>query len=109
MSGIGDYSLNTSKDVALGVTGLAPICESDPVADANYLAVVDSACSCVFEAGSDREDKSSYVCYVGDTRQSFSVRDDDSILHTHHLSRIVSHRSRIFHKDTLGIIPQAWA
>ena len=56
-------------------------------------AVVGSACTCVFEAGSDREERSSDVCYVGDTRWSFSVKCDDSILHTHHLVRIVSHRN----------------
>ena len=39
-------------------------CESDPV--------IGSACSCVFEAGSDREDTSSDACYVGDTRYSSS-------------------------------------
>ena len=36
--------------------------------DAVYGAVVGSACSCVFDAGSDREDRSLDVCYVGDTR-----------------------------------------
>ena len=35
---------------------------------AMYIAVVGSACSCVFEAGSGREDRSSDVCYVGDTQ-----------------------------------------
>ena len=33
------------------------------------------------------------VCNVGDTRQSFSVKDDDSILHIHHLVRIASLRN----------------
>ena len=33
-----------------------------------YSAVVGSASSCIFEIGSDREDTSSDVCYVGDTR-----------------------------------------
>ena len=45
----------------------------------------------VLDAGSDREDTSSDVCYDGDTRQSLSVKDDDSILHIHHICRIVSH------------------
>ena len=47
----------------------------------------------VLDAGSVREGISSDVCYVGDTRQSFSEKDDDNILHTHHLCRIVSHRN----------------
>ena len=55
--------------------------------------VVGSACSRVLDAGSDREDRSSDVCYVGDTRESFSEKDDDSIPHTRHLCRIVSHRT----------------
>ena len=42
--------------------------------DAKYSAVVGSACSFVCEAGSDREDRSSDVCYVGDTRWSFSAK-----------------------------------
>ena len=61
-------SLNASKDIGLGVTDLALTCESEPVMDAVYTAVVGSACSCVLEAGSDREDRASDVCYVGDTR-----------------------------------------
>ena len=42
--------------------------------DAKYSAVVGSACSCECEAGSDREVRSSDVCYVGDTRWSFSAK-----------------------------------
>ena len=56
-------------------------------------AVVGSARTCrVFDTGSAREDSSSDVCYVDNTRQSFSVKCDDSILHTH-LVQIVSHRN----------------
>ena len=46
-----------------------------------------------WEAGSDRADRSSDVSFVGDTRQSFSAKYVDSILHTRHLIRIVSHRN----------------
>ena len=42
--------------------------------NARCSAVVGSALSCVFDAGSDRADRSSDVCYVGDTRQSFSAK-----------------------------------
>ena len=35
----------------------------------------------VLDAGAEREDRPSDVCYVGDTRQSFSEKDDDNILH----------------------------
>ena len=53
----------------MGVTDLALTCESEPVMDAVYTAVVGSACTGrVLDAGSDREDRSSDVCYVGDTR-----------------------------------------
>ena len=41
---------------------------------------------------SDREDRSSDVCHSGDARWSFSEKDNDSMLHTHHLSRTESHR-----------------
>ena len=51
--------------------------------DAGFSVVVGSACSCAFEAGSDREDRSSDVCHVGDTRLSVSVKYDDIILHNH--------------------------
>ena len=61
--------------------------------DARSTAVVGSACSCVLEASSDREDRSLDVCCVGDTRQSVSAKNDDSIPHTHHLVQIVSHRN----------------
>ena len=64
---------------------------SEPVIDAGFSAVVGSACSCVLAAGPDREDRSSDVCYVGDTRQSFS----EKMMTTSctHLCRIVSHRN----------------
>ena len=57
LSGMG-FSLDASKDIGMGVTDLAPICESEPVMDTVCIAVV---------AGSDREDRPSDVCYVGDT------------------------------------------
>ena len=64
-------SLNAPKDIGIGV-----MCA----------AVVGSVrAGRVPNAGSDREDRSSDVCYVGDTRQSFSEKDNASILHTHHL------------------------
>ena len=56
----------------MGVTDLTPT--SEPVIDAGSTAVGGSACWFVFEAGSESEDRSSDVCYVGDTRQSFSVK-----------------------------------
>ena len=37
---------------------------------------VGSACSCVLEAGSDRQDRFLDVCCVGDTRYSFSEKND---------------------------------
>ena len=77
--------------------------------DVECTAVVDSACSGhVLDAGSAREDRSSDVCFVRDTRWSFSEKDYDSILHTHHLCRttrealwlldIVSHRNNFSKK-----------
>ena len=33
LRGMGDYSLNTSKDIDMGVVGFAPTCESEPVVD----------------------------------------------------------------------------
>ena len=36
--------------------------------EAVCIAVVRSLSSCVLEAGSDREDRSSDICHVGDTR-----------------------------------------
>ena len=58
---------------------------------AENILVVGSACSCVLEAGSDRENRSSDVCFVGDTRQSLSAFNMMTALHTHRF-RIVSHR-----------------
>ena len=62
--------------------------------DAVHTAVVGSACSCVLEA-SDHEDRSSDVCYVSETRQSFSAKKLTA-LHTHHSFSIVSHRNIMF-------------
>ena len=60
MSGTGDYSLNASKDIGMGVTDLALACGSEPVVDAVCTAVVGSArIGLVFDAASDREDRSS--------------------------------------------------
>ena len=61
-------SLNASKYSGMGITDRALTCESEPVMDAARTAVVGSARTRVLDAGSDREDRSSDVCYVGDTR-----------------------------------------
>ena len=45
----------------MGVTDLAVI-------DAVYIAVVGSGCPCIFEAGSYWKDRSSNVCYIGETQ-----------------------------------------
>ena len=69
LRGMGDYSLNASKDIGMGVTHFALTCGSEPVVDAVCFAVVGCArTGRVFDAGSDREDRSSDGCYVGDTR-----------------------------------------
>ena len=49
--------------------------------DAVYIAVVGSACSCVLEVGSDREGRSSDVCYIGDTRETFSANKENEKMH----------------------------
>ena len=55
--------------------------------------MVDAVCTAVdgsartgreLDAGIGREDRSSDAYNVGDTRKSFSEKDDDSILHTYH-------------------------
>ena len=52
----------------MGLTELAPICKSEPVMDTMSTAAYGSArTNRVLDAGSDREDRSSDVCYVGDT------------------------------------------
>ena len=81
LSGMG-FSLNASKDTGMGVTHIAFVCEPDPAMDAVKTAVVGSARTRGLEAGSDREDRSSDVCYDGDIRSSFSEKDDDIILHS---------------------------
>ena len=94
LTGMGS-SLNASKDIGMGVSGFALTCGSEPVVDAVCPAVVGSRrTGRLLDAGSDREDRFSAVCYVGDTRLSFCEKDDDSILHIHHLCRIVSHRNK---------------
>ena len=66
-------ALNTSKDIGMGVTDFALTCGSEPVVDAVCTAVVGSArTGRVLDAASDREDRSSEVCYAGDTRDSYS-------------------------------------
>ena len=50
-----ESSLNASKDVATGVTGIPLTCGPEPVMDAVCTAVIGPACSCVLEARSDRE------------------------------------------------------
>ena len=61
-----------------------------PISKPVYTAVVGSGASCVFEAGSARKDGSSDVCYVGDTRQPLSVKNDDIILHSSSLPNRVT-------------------
>ena len=68
-------SLNASKDIGMGGTDFALTCGPEPVMDAVCTAVVRSArTGRVLDAGSDREDRSSHVCHVGDTRWSFSQK-----------------------------------
>ena len=72
----------------MGVTGVPLARGSEPVVDAVCTAVVGPArTGRVLDAGSDREDRSSDVCCVGDTRLSFFAKGNDSILHIHHLCR----------------------
>ena len=84
----------------VGVTDLAFTCGSEPVVDAVCTAVVGSArTGRVLNAGSDREDRSSDVCY---TRSSISEKDASSrpiITRCSWLLDIVSHRNklRFFH------------
>ena len=61
--GRAENPVNASKDVDMGIL-LTLHQISKPVS----IAVVGSGATCVFEAGSDRKDGSSDVCYVGDTR-----------------------------------------
>ena len=58
---MGDYSLNASKDIGAELGDLAVACGSEPV-------VGSARTARVLGAGSVREDRSSGVCYVGDTR-----------------------------------------
>ena len=75
LRGTGDYSFNASKDIGVGVTDLALTSGSEPEVDAVYSAVVGSArTGRVLDASSAREDRSFDVCYVGDTRKSFSEK-----------------------------------
>ena len=72
-----------------GVSDLALTCGSEPVMDSVCCSGLGSSrTGRVLDAGSDREDRSSDVCYVDDTQQSLSERDDDSILHIDHLCTI---------------------
>ena len=41
--GMGDYSLNTSKGIDMGVVGVAPTCGSEPVVDGVRTAAEGSA------------------------------------------------------------------
>ena len=79
----------------MGVTVFALTCGPEPVMDAVCTAVVGSARTCrVLDAGSDHEDKSSDVCYVGDTRLLCSEQDDDSVAHSSSLpNRVTSQES----------------
>ena len=58
------------NDIGMGVTDYA--CVSDPMVDAGRTAVVASdRTGLERDAGPDREDRSSDICHVGDTRLSF--------------------------------------
>ena len=82
LRGMGDYSLNRQRILIWELL----TCGSEPVIDAVCTAVVGSArTGRTLDAGSAREDRSSDVYCVGDTRQSFFEKDDDSIQHTHHI------------------------
>ena len=62
-------SINASKDISMQVTDLALTCGSEPVVGAVCTAVNGFArTGRAHDAGSDREDRSYDVCYVGDTR-----------------------------------------
>ena len=68
-------ALNASKDIGVGVTDLVLNCESEPVMDAVCAAVVGSArAGRVLDAGSDREDRSSDVCFVVATHDGHSLK-----------------------------------
>ena len=68
MSGMGS-SLNASKATAMQVADFALICGSEPVINAVCSAVVVLArTGRVVDSGSDREDRSSDGCHVGDAR-----------------------------------------
>ena len=68
-------SAPNSAQHILGVTDLALTCGSEPVVDAVCTAVVGSLrTGLVLDAGSDREDRSSDVCFIGDTRKPFSKK-----------------------------------
>ena len=68
LSGMGS-SLNGSKDIGTGGTDCALIRGSEPVMDAVGTALVGSVrIGHVLHARSDREDRSSDVCHVSDTR-----------------------------------------
>ena len=58
--------VNALKDIDMGVIVLVPACGSEAVVGAGF------GCN----------DRSSGVCYVGDTRKSLSVYNDDIILHS---------------------------
>ena len=68
LGGMGS-SLNASKDFDVEVSDLALTCGSEPVMDTVCTGVVGSArTGRELDAGSAREDRSSDVCYAGDTR-----------------------------------------
>ena len=55
LRGLGDYSLNASTDIGMGVIDLALTCGSEPEVDAVFTAVVFSdRTSRVLDAGSGR-------------------------------------------------------
>ena len=66
-------SLSTSKDSGMGVIDFAQNCGSESMMDAVHATVVGTACAGLeLDASSGHKVRSSDVCSVGETRQSFS-------------------------------------
>ena len=84
-----------NAEILVERVGMGILINITPISKPVSTAVVGSGASCVFEAGSDRKDGSSYVCYVGDTRWSLSVKNDDIILHSSSLPNRVTSQHEI--------------
>ena len=69
---MGEYSLNESKVIDMGVFDFAPTCRSEPVVDGVRTAVVGSDHTRrVHDAGSGRKDEPSDACCVGEKARAF--------------------------------------